>query len=266
MSGGTETRTQILPSKEPEDTGFILPEYDFTANLPTPRQIGVTKGGSLGDVANAASGIVYYTDVIGFGESSNRLTRGKPFSHLGINFFMKSGLQCDNGADMWTYFQGIPEGNALGNSVKKAMSEMGMPALRGLAPGILEDTKSALDIRPVINAAFGSVYPVCVKATLPVGDEKGQIKDPNTDDVWVKGRVSYVNGRPTQTQWVQKVDKKGNPVYLNRGEFDAAPKTQNPDGSAKTKEGFEDDSRKSSLVLAIIFFCGAAAIYYNKSK
>ena len=266
MSGGTETRTQILPSKAPEDTGFILPPYDFTANLPTPAQVGVRKGGSLGDVASAAQGIIYYTDVIGFGESSNPMTRGKPFSHLGINFFMKSGLQCTNGADMWTYFKGIPEGDALGRSVKKAMAEMGMPALRGLAPGILEDAQAALDINPLLNAAFGSVYPVCEKKTMQVGDEKGQIKDPNTDDIWIKGQVAYKNGRPHQTQWTQKFDKKGKPVFVDRGTFEATAKTQNPDGTDATKEGFETDSRQSSLVLAIIFLCGAGAIYYYKSK
>jgi hypothetical protein len=268
MSGGTESRSQILPSKKPDDTGFILPPYDFTANLPTPAQIGVRKGGSLSDVASAAQGIIYYTDVIGFGESSNRLTRGKPFSHLGINFFMKSGLQCSNGADMWTYFKGIPEGNALGRSVKKAMAEMGMPALRGLAPGILEDAQAGLDINPLLNAAFGSVYPICEKKTLPVGDEKGRIKDPNTDDIWVKDPVTYNNGIPYQTKWTQKFDKKGNPVFVNRGEFEAEPKTQNPDGSdiIKNKEGFEDDSKKSSIVLAIVFLCSAMIIYFNKHR
>jgi len=268
MSGGTETRTQILPGAPPEDTGFLLPAYDFTANIPTPKQAGVRNGGSLGDVASAAKGIIYYTDVIGFGESSNFMTRGMPFRHLGINFFMKSGLNCSNGADMWTYFQGIPEGNAMGKSVKNAMAEMGMPALRGLAPGILEDTQAALNIKPIINAAFGSVYPVCVQETLPVGDEKGQIKDAKTGDIWVNGPVQYKNGRPYQTRWVQQKDKKGNPVYVDGATFNSTPKTQNPDGTPatpKTKEGFED-GKKSSLVLAIVFLCGEAAIYFRSKK
>ena len=265
-SGGTEKRSEILPSAPPADTGFLLPAYDFTGNLPTPRQIGVRNGGSLGDVASAAKGIIYYTDVIGFGESSNPLTRGMPFEHLGINFFMKTGLNCSNGADMWTYFQGIPEGNALGKSVQKAMKEMGMPALRGLAPGIVEDSKSALDIRPIVNAAFGSVYPVCVKQTLIVGSDHGNIKDPNTGDVWVNGDIQYKNGRPYQTRWVQQVDKKGNPVYVDRATFDGTPKTMKPDGTPATpvKEGFESNAKKSSLVLAIVFLCGAAAILCRK--
>jgi len=266
MSGGTEARPQILPSAQPEDTGFLLPPYDFTANLPTPKQAGVRSGGSLGDVASAASGIIYYTDVIGFGESSNPMTRGKSFQHLGINFFMKSGLNCSNGADMWTYFEGIPQGNALGNSVKKAMAEMGMPALRGLAPGILEDSQSALNISPILNAAFGSVYPVCELQSMPVGDERGRLQDPNTGDVWVTGAVEYRNGLPHQTRWMQKKDRKGKPVYVDQKTFNATPKTQNPDGTQakpKATEGFED-SKKSSLVLALVFLCGAAAILCRK--
>jgi len=265
-SGGTEKRGEILPSKIPEDTGFILPTYDFTGNLPTPKQIGVKNGGSLGDVANAAKGIVYYTDVIGFGESSSFMTRGMPFQHLGINFFMKTGLSCSNGADMWSYFEGIPKGNALGKSVQKAMKEMGMPALRGLAPGIIEDSQAALDIRPMINAGFGSVYPVCVKQSLPVGSEAGHIQDPNTGDVWVQGPVEYKNGRPHQTRWVQQLDKKGNPVFVDRTTFDTTPKTMKPDGtpSSSVKEGFEAVSKKSSLVLALVFLCGAAAILCRK--
>ena len=269
MSGGTESRAQILPSAPPQDTGFLLPPYDFTANLPTPLQAGVTKGGSLGDVANAASGIIYYTDVIGFGESSNPMTRGKKFSHLGINFFMKSGLNCSNGADMWTYFKGIPEGNSLGNSVKKAMAEMGMPGLIGLAPGILEDAQSALNLSPVLNAAFGSVYPVCELKSMPVGNEQGQLQDPQTGDVWVTGPVEYKNGIPYQTRWMQKTNSKGdNPVFVDQKTFQNSPKTQNPDGTPATPkepttEGFEN-SRKSSLVLALVFLCGAAAILCRK--
>lgn len=262
-SGGTDKRPTVLPSAQPEDTGFLLPNYDFTGNLKTPKQIGVRNGGSLGDVASAAKGIIYYTDTIGFGESSNFMTRGLPFTHLGINFFMKSGLNCSNGADMWTYFQGIPEGNALGNTVKAAMADMGMPALRGLAPGILEDTQSALNVKPLLTAAFGSVYPVCERKTLPVGSEDGFIKDPNTGDVWVTGNVSYINGRPHQTQWVQKIDNKGNLVFVDRDTFDKTQKTQNPDGTNKVVEGFEG-SKKTSLTLAIIFLCGAVAILCRK--
>ena len=259
MSGGTEKRGQILPSADPEDTGFMLPNYDFAGNMPSPPSVGVRSGGTFGHVYGAAQGVAYYMDTIGFGESSSILTRDKQFKKMGINFFMKSGLTCTNGADMWTYFEGIPNGSALGKTIQGVMKELKWPELRGLAPGIIEDSKAALDIRPVINAAFGSVYPVCEQKSLPVGDDMGQLQDPKTKDVWVKGNVEFKNNRPYQTRWVQK-EEGGKPVFVTRGEFDAAPKTHNPDGTLK-KEGFEDseNGRKASLVLAISLGCLAIA-------
>lgn len=262
-SGGTETRGQILPSKELGDTGFELPNYDFAANVPTPASVGVRRDGSFGGVINAAKGIIYYTDVIGFGQSTSGLTRGMPYSRLGINFFLNSGLTCTNGADMWQYFEGIPNGSALGQTVKNAIREMGMPEMRGLAPGILEDTKAALDPNPLLRSAFGNVYPVCELQTRQVGDDQGRIKDPKTGDVWVKGNVQYKDGRPIQTRWVQKVDQRGNPIFVSRGEFEKTEKTHQPNGEPipppPRKEYFEDQN-KASLLVAIVLGLLAYAV------
>jgi hypothetical protein len=86
-SSGTEKRDQVLPNVPIEETGFILPEYDFAGNVIAPDYIGVRSGGSLGDVIDAGKGIAYYSDVIGFGEGHG-MTAGMPFFKLGINFFM----------------------------------------------------------------------------------------------------------------------------------------------------------------------------------
>lgn len=253
---GAETRTQILPSINlDDDAGFVLPNYDFAANVPRPKQVGVTQGGSFSDVLNAAKGVGYYTDLIGFGQSSSRLTDGMPFRRLGINFFTKTGMTCSNGADMWTYFEGIPTGNALGQTIKTAIQELNPRIeLRGLAPGIIEDVKAGVNPKEIARAAFGYVYPKCVQVTKPVGDDRGNVKDPQTQDVWIKGAVNYQNGIPHQTRWVQEMDAKGNPVYMSAEDWEKAPKTHNPDGSIKktTKEGFEDTDRASVLVAVVL--------------
>jgi len=259
MSAGTETRGQILPAKETEDIGYVLPNYDFAGNLRTPKSIGVSRGGNLDDITNAGKGIAYYVDVIGFGEASSSFTQGMPFDKMGINFFTKTGLQCANGADMWTYFQGIPKGDALGATIQRAMNEMGFPALRGLAPGMIEDTKSALDPMPILQATFGNVYPDCELKTLPVGDDRGLIKDPISGDEWAKGDVQYVQGRPQQTRWIQKQDRSRNPVYMSQADWLATPKTMNADGSPKQSSGFADYGR-NSLFVAIMLGCLAVAI------
>lgn len=255
---GNETRGSILPSKQPEDTGFILPNYDFSANLRRPAQIGVRRDNSFGSVLDAAKGVAYYMDTIGFGESSSSFTRGMPFDKLGINFFTKSGLTCDNGADMWLYFEGIPRGDALGSGMQKAMAEMKLPQLKGLAPGMIEDSKAALNPKPVLQAVFGTPYPKCKRVRLPVGDSRGRTRDDQTGDVWVLGPTEVSNGLQYQTRWVQDTKPNGDPIYLSREQYDAAPKTMNPDGTPKKKEGF-DDGRKHSLLLAIVLLSLAYA-------
>lgn len=261
MSGGTDKRTEILPSKAPEETGFLLPTYDFGANVPRPAQIGVKRGDNMSDVMNAAKGVAFYSDMIAFGEPSTGFTTGMrdKFRLLGLNFFMKTGLTCDNGADMYMYFDGTPRGDALGPYMQKAMSEMGMPALKGLAPGMLEDAKSAMNVKELVNTVFGTIYPKCVQVTKPVGDSKGQLKDPETGDVWISGPVQYgPNNQPQQTRWVQATDGRGDPIFQSREQWDKTPKIYNPDGSIRvnptsTKEGFTNQ-KKESLMIALVLF------------
>jgi hypothetical protein len=265
MSGGQETRKQILPSQTQNPSDFILPSYDFAAEIPTPASIGVRRGDSFESVLNAAKGVAYYGDVIGFGESSNPLTSGMNFQKYGINFFIPSGLTCSNGASMWNYFEGIPNGTALGKRIENAMREMGLPALRGLAPGMIEDTKDALNPQPLLQAAFGNVYPVCEQKTLPVGDERGNLG--RGDDVWIRplntNDIKYENGRPYQTRWVQAKNTKGEPIYISQQEWEATPKTMNPDGTPKIKEGFQD-IKKENITLAVAFLTVAFGLVCSK--
>lgn len=250
---GTETRSQILPTQQPQDTGFILPPYDFAGAIIPPNDINVRRGDSLESVMNAAKGVAYYADVIGFGESSSSLTQGMPFQRYGTNFFIQTGMKCSNGADMWQYLEGIPKGDALGSRISTTLRNMGYPQLRGLAPGMMEDTKDALNARPLLQAAFGNVYPVCKKVTLPVGDELGRIRDPVTREQWVFGDVQDQKGRPVQTRWVQDTNPDGSPKFISKEAYDKTPKT----------EKFEDMT-KASLVVAIALGCLAVAFTYGR--
>jgi len=266
-SGGTEKRDQILPNVPIDDTGYILPDYDLAGNIFTPPEIQISSCGSLQCVIDAARGVLYYSDVIGFGEPGSGMTAGLPYKKMGINFFMKSPLICSNGAKMSTYFEGIPKGDALGGKIQRVLAGMGLPGLKGLAPGMLEDVKHGMDVRPVLQSAFGNVYPVCEEVTLPVGDDLGNIKDPDTGAVWIKGDVIRQGGRAYQKRWVQKTNGRGgNPIYVTREEWENAPKTHNLEGTMKkiiTEDNFED-VKKTSLLIAIVLLCGAIAFTYNR--
>ena len=236
---GNETRASILPSAAPSGLSILGSSYSPSDSLLSPPQIGVRVGDSMGDVVNAVKGVAFYTDAIGFGAPSSGLTQGMPLRPVGINYFMKTGQKCSNGADMYTYFEGIPRGDALGKRVQQAMSEMGLPPLRGLAPGIMEDAKQALNPVPLLGTLFGSGYPQCKQVTYMVGDAYGRIRG-DDGSAWIDSPDTAVrrgDGLYYQTAWVQDTDAAGNPIALTREQWEAAPKTRKADGTPLS-EGF----------------------------
>ena len=238
---GAESRTSILP-KSGTDLQYTAPSYDYGAAVPMPADIGVQSGDSMESVMNAVKGMAYYTDVIGFGQSSSALTSGMDFSPLGINYFMPTYTSCPNGATMWKYVTGIPQGDALGNTIKKAFEKQGFPALKGLAPGMVEDAKVALNPMPYVQAIIGDPYPDCQQATLQVGDAKGNISDPDGTQ-WISGGYQVDgNGQKVQTKWIQKTDAKGKLVFIDRAKAICTPKTLNPDGTPNPKPPKLDES------------------------
>jgi hypothetical protein len=179
---------------------------------------------------------------------------------LGINYFLKTGMTCSNGAEMWHYMEGIPKGDALGKKMAQVMQRMKLPALRGLAPGMIEDAKNGLDPAPLINSLFGSGYPKCKRVTLPVGDAYRRIRDPDTGENWIGDTtgLTYVGGKPMQTRWVQETDLKGKPINLTRDQWVAADKTFNKDGTPvrpKAKEAFQNIINAPATAIVVGVLC-----------
>jgi hypothetical protein len=202
---GNESRSSVAPvSEETADVNTLGPPYDYAGELPIPKNVGVAEGNSLGSVFNAMKGAMYYTDMIGFGESSNRFTQGMPLFPMGVNYFVKAGTKCSNGAEMYTYVEGKATGKSLGPAVQRALQEQGLPGLRGLAPGILEDAQGALNPLPIVNTLLGTGYAKCKQETKEIGDYKGSLRAAD-GTVWIPETPDIKrnsSGRPMQTKWV----------------------------------------------------------------
>jgi hypothetical protein len=266
---GSEKRTSILPSMIPSGIGFFGSPYNPADAMMTPSQIGVRVGDSMDDVINAVKGVGFYADQIGFGAPSTALTQGMPLKPLGVNYFLKTGVTCSNGAEMWQYVKGIPEGDALGTKLKTAMEDMGLPPLKGLAPGMIEDAENALNPSPLLNALFGSGYPQCKQVTLQVGDAYGRIADPDTGENWISDPETAKNTGNgfVQTRWVQDTDRANKPINLTRDEWVDTPKTYNPDGTpivTKTQEAFQNILTKPSTIVVVGVLCLLALGFVKK--
>ena len=257
LQQGSMTSSTLLASSAPSGIGALGSSYNPADAMKMPAQLGVRVGNSMDDVVNAVKGVGFYTDQIGFGAPSTGLTNGMPLKPLGVNYFINTGAKCSNGARMSQYIQGIPDGSALGENVKKAMADMGLPPLKGLAPGMLEDVKHALDPSPLMNALFGSGYPQCKQATLLVGDAYGRIKDDATGEYWISepNTATWNGSHYVQTRWVQDTDDRGNPVNLTRENWLSAEKTYNPDGTPIKSEAFANRLTRPATIAVVGVLC-----------
>jgi len=214
------------------------PNYSYADELSTPTELGISgNDGSAGGIIRAVAGINYYTDAIGFGQSTGLAKmNGMNQRPLGIRYFTKTGATCSNGAKMYQYIDTTPQGlpGRVGQEIQRTLGV----EMKGLAPGIMADAAGALDPRPMFMAMSGSAYPKCKQVTLPVGDLKGQLRSPSSGTQWITESDTRVqDGTPYQTRWVYDSD-------LTQAQYNAEPKTQ-------AKEGFVNPTSLATAVGAV---------------
>jgi len=221
---------------------MLGPKYDYSAELPTPGDIGVHFGdGSWGGITGAMAGADYYSDVIGYGETTG-FARGHGLTQtpLGLKYFMKTGVSCSNGQDMWQYINTVPMGipGRLGREIEGTLGVH----LRGLAPGMFQDAGKALDPSPMFNTMMGTGYARCRKVSLPVGDPNGKIRSQVTGEWWIdpsKEQVTYEGGQPHVAHWIFD-------SWISADQYD----------NTKKVEGFVSPKEKQSQLLAGLLFAG----------
>jgi hypothetical protein len=217
-------------SKQLDDYGYFGPDYSFADNIPLPGAIGVRQDPSIGAIVDSVAGTNYYLDVIAFG--GRTFFNKTDLQPMGLRYFLDTGMRCSNGATMSEYFDGVTKGDLLGTHVEEALASAGLPGLKGLAPGMLESARDALDPRPIFAAVTATGYPVCQQVQCPVGDVAGRIQNVNdATKPYIVDPVQYINGIPMQTRWVQAYDATGSPINITKDEFAAQPKCYNADGT-----------------------------------
>ena len=280
-----------------DDYGFFGPEYSFADDIKLPGQIGVRQEPTFGAILDSVGGVNYYIDQIAFGGATGFDRQN--VTPLGVRYFLNTEMMCSNGATMSEYFDGVTKGDLLGKRVKDGLESAGLPGLRGLAPGMLENARDALDPRPIFEAIAGGGYPVCQQVKCPVGTEAGHISSDSTPDKpYIHGDLKWEGGIPYQTRWVKGYDEDGNALNLSKEEFAAVPKCYNADGTyterppsgcpssetpakpvkgkgkyelctqlhGTSKEGFSEEQKKTtetSLIVAASVVLIGAALYYG---
>jgi len=233
----------------PNMTTILGPKYDYSSEIKTPGDIGVNFGdGSWGGIKGAIAGVDYYSDVIGYGETTGFAKgEGQTQTPMGLRFFTNSGATCSNGQDMYEYVDTTPHGlpGRLGDEIQNTLGVH----LRGLAPGMFEDAGKALNPAPMFNAVMNSGYARCRKVTLPVGDLQGNIQSQVTGEWWIDPSKENIirggDGKPAASHWIFD-------SWVSADEYTADNKV----------EGFRGGSGQSKVLAGVLFaalFAGLAA-------
>ena len=226
------------------DIGGGAPTYRYADEIATPTELGIRRDGSVGGIMRAVGGINYYVDKIGFGHSSGFARQmGMHQKPMGLRYFLKTGIKCSNGQDMYEYMNNVPTdfskpcdpGDAscsavrsvIGSRVPDAIQAAVGTPFQGLAPGIMGDAVAGLNPVPLLSAVGGKgVFPKCKRVELPVGNTNYEIRSAATNEVWIPDSdVRYVDGVPHLARWVYDRD-------LTQDEYNAefAATTRRPEG------------------------------------
>ena len=156
------------------ESEFLGPNYEYHKFIRNPQQLGMSGGGSIGDLADDIAGIIDYVELLVSGEGPASSTGGP----LGDKFFLTTGGQC---TDVKTgklvtrsmYLNNVPSGAI---NFIPAMPAMNVgSSFKGIIPGILNDIG---DINPIamFSAFMEGSEPSCAEVALETIDANNNVR------------------------------------------------------------------------------------------
>lgn len=155
-----ESVTNNLKSTEEKILG---PQYDYTKNIKSPGELGMSSKGSLDSLGRNINGLISYVELLVTGKTKASKT-GQP---LGNKFFLYTGAKCKdkksgNIVDRYIYINNVPDG-----SIPFITSGMGtnFTTFRGLVPGTMSNVAKINPLQMLQSFTTGT-NPECQSLTM----------------------------------------------------------------------------------------------------
>lgn len=152
--------------KETEEK-ILGPQYDYTKNIKSPDQLGMSSKGSLASLGRNISGMISYVELLVTGKTKASKT-GQP---LGNKYFLYTGAKCKdkksgNKVDRYIYINNVPDG-----SIPFITSGMdgNFTTFRGLVPGTMSNV-SKINPLQMLQAFTSGGNPDCQPLTMETID------------------------------------------------------------------------------------------------
>lgn len=150
--------------KETEEK-ILGPQYDYTKNIKSPDELGMSDKGSLTTLAKNVSGMVSYVELLVTGKSKASKT-GAP---LGNKLFLYTGAKCKdiktgNIVDRYIYINNVPDGSI--PFITSGMNQ-NFKTFRGLIPGTMSNV-SRINPLQMLQAFTSGGKPDCQSLTMEI--------------------------------------------------------------------------------------------------
>ena len=172
---------KIADGGEKMQAEFLGPTYNYTKNINSPADMGMSGDGNMSALGADIAGIIAYTELLVEGGGDANKT-GKP---LGNTFFLKTGGQCvspdGNKHDRYIYINNVPTGSLpiISDSTGQAFGDF-----RGLIPGTIGNLG---EINPlaIFKGFVQGAVPKCNKLNLKDdnGDTGFYVADSDVNDL-----------------------------------------------------------------------------------
>ena len=159
--------TEAVDDVKSLENKLLGPGYNYTDNIKTPQQIGMSSKGSIAALTRDIEGLVAYVELLVTGRSKASKT-GKP---LGNKFFLKTGAKCTDKetkqkVNRYIYINNVPDGSV--PFISSAM-DVNFSEFKGLVPGTLSNV-SRINPMQMLQSFMTGTNPECQPVTMETID------------------------------------------------------------------------------------------------
>jgi hypothetical protein len=155
---------------------LLGPDYNYSANIKPPTELGMSSAGTFGALENDIGGLLSYVKVLVTG-NTNASRTGKP---LGTKFFLPTPVKCtDKATDQEVvrsiYINNVPDGTIpFISGASMGSGGITFPDFKGLVPGLLSNLGQINPLQ-ILQAFTSGASPTCQKITMETIDAKNNI-------------------------------------------------------------------------------------------
>ena len=184
---------------------LLGPDYNYSANIKPPTELGMSSSGTFGALENDIGGLLAYVKVIVTGQSKASRTG----QALGSKFFLETPVKCTDKATgeevkRSIYINNVPDGTIpFISGASMGTGGISFPDFKGLVPGLMSNLAQINPLQ-ILQAFTSGASPTCQKITMETIDTKNRRKTASAyvtnTDIQMMNKDWFPNGIKPNTK------------------------------------------------------------------